>query len=348
MNQMSAVVLNEWGGPLSVERVDVPKPAPGEVRVDVRACNVTRTIENAIQGGLSDDPSLTPRIPGHEFAGVVDACGDGVSNVSVGDRVIGYFYLTCGRCDACRRGETNQCTNFGGWLGVQQDGAYAEQTVVPASNVLPLPDGADFVDGAIAADGLATPLHICRRANVRDVDTVLVIGAAGRIGIHLCQLASLRGANVIAADIDEERLKYVDDLTADSVQTLNASETDFDERVKRVGPDETGPTVVVDTVGHVPTLQTAWEAMAMGGQVVTLTTHHERAFAPLLKDFVVKEASILGTRYATKDEVVRAAQLFADGRITPVVSDTVSLDDVPDVHDRLRSGDTFGTTILEP
>ncbi len=156
------------------------------------ACGVTRTIENAIRGGLADDPDLTPRIPGHEFAGVVDAVGDGVDGVSPGDRVLAYFYLTCGNCDACRRGDTNQCTNFGGWYGVNCDGAYADQAVIPASNALPLPDGASFREGAIATDGLATPLHVCRRTDVSDADTVLVIGAAGRIGIHLSQLAALR------------------------------------------------------------------------------------------------------------------------------------------------------------
>jgi len=75
MPQMDAVVLEEWGDDLAVQTVDRPEPEAGEVRVDVRACAVTRTIENAVQGGLSDDPAHTPRIPGHEFAGVVDAIG---------------------------------------------------------------------------------------------------------------------------------------------------------------------------------------------------------------------------------------------------------------------------------
>ncbi len=86
----------------------------------------------------------------------------------------------------------------------------------------------------------------------------------------------------------------------------------------------------------------------MGGQIVTLTTHHERSFAPPLKEFVVKEASIVGSRHATKEEVVRAARLLADGRIDPIVTDSVGLEDVPDVHDRIRNGESHGMAVLEP
>jgi D-arabinose 1-dehydrogenase-like Zn-dependent alcohol dehydrogenase len=348
MPPMDAVVLDEWGGDLTVQSVDEPTPGAGEVRVDVRACGVTRTIENAIQGGLSDDPGLTPRIPGHEFAGVVDAVGPDVSNVAVGDRVLSYFYLTCGECDRCRRGDTNQCTNFEGWFGVQRDGAYAESTVLPASNVLPLPDGASFADGAVAADGLATPLHVCERTGVSDDDTVLVIGAAGRIGIHLSKLAARRGAHVLAADVDEERLAHVDAATPNAVTPIDVRGDDVSERIRDATPYGDGPTVVVDTVGDVDTLRDCWAAMAMGGDVVSLTTHHERSYAPLLKEFVVKEASLQGSRFATKDEVVRAARLLADDRIEVDVPRRVALDDVPDVHRQLRAGETFGTTILEP
>ncbi|MXV62623.1 alcohol dehydrogenase catalytic domain-containing protein [Natronorubrum sp. JWXQ-INN-674] len=345
---MDACVLEEWGGSLSVESVPDPEPGPNEVRVDVRACGVTRTIENAIQGGLDDDPSLTPRIPGHEFAGIVDAVGEAVEGVTPGDRVLSYFYLTCGDCDRCRRGETNQCTNVGGWYGVNWDGAYAEQTVLPASNVLPLPEGATFAEGAIATDGLATPLHVCRRTDVTDRDTVLVIGAAGRIGIHLSQLAALRGARVLAAEITDERLEYVDSVTGPAVQPIDARGTDFAKRLETATPNGDGPTVVVDTVGDTDTLSDAWEALSMGGQIVSLTTHHDRSFAPPLKEFVASEASILGSRYATKDEVVRAARLLADGRIDPVVTERVGLEEVPDVHERIRSGQSHGMVVLEP
>jgi propanol-preferring alcohol dehydrogenase len=262
--------------------------------------------------------------------------------------VLAYFYLTCGECDACRRGATNQCANFDGWYGATRDGAYAERAVIPASNALPLPDGASFVDGAIAADGLATPLHICRRAEVDDADTVLVVGAAGRVGIHLSQLAALRGARVLAADIADDRLAHIDSVTSPAVQPIDVRGDDVAARLREATPNGDGPTVVVDTVGNTDTLVDAWEALAMGGQLISLTTHHERSFAPPLTEFVVKEAAISGSRYATKDEVVRAARLLADGRIDPVVTERVGLEDVPAVHERIRAGESYGMVVLEP
>lgn len=348
MTTMDAVVLDEWGGDLAVTSVDAPRPAANEVRVEVKACGVTRTIENAIQGGLSEDPRFTPRIPGHEFAGVVESVGDNVTAVDEGDRVLSYFYLTCGHCDACRRGDTSQCTNFGGWYGVQRDGAYAELATLPADNVLPLPDGADFAAGAIATDGLGTPLHICERANVDDADTVLVIGAAGRIGIHLSQLAALRGAHVLAAELTDDRLDHVDQYTPAHVHPFDARGEDLTERLEAATPYADGPTVVVDTVGDTDTLEAAWNALGMGGEIISLTTHHERSLSPPLREFVVNESSLRGSRYTTKDQVVRAARLLADGRVDPVLTGRISLDDVPEHHEALRSGETHGMTVVEP
>ncbi|GAB7021235.1 alcohol dehydrogenase catalytic domain-containing protein [Halostagnicola bangensis] len=345
---MNACVLEEWGGSLSVETVPEPEPGPDEVRIDVRACGVTRTIENAIQGGLADDSELTPRIPGHEFAGIVDAVGDGVEGVTPGDRVVAYFYLSCGTCSACRRGETNQCLDFGGWYGVHRDGAYAEKAIAPAANVLPLPDGASFAEGAVAADGLATPLHVCRRTGIDDTDTVVIIGAAGRVGVHLSQLAARRGARVLAVDIDDDRLEHVDRATGDAVRPVDARGDRFGERLRETAATDRGPTVVVDTVGDIETLEAAWDALGMGGQVVTLTTHHDRSFAPQLKEFVVKEGALVGSRYATKDEVVRAGELFAADRISPVITERIGLEEVPGAHERIRNGESHGMIVLEP
>lgn len=348
MSTMEAVVLQEWGGEMATESVEAPTPDVDDVRVEVKACGVTRTIENAIQGGLSDDPSFTPRIPGHEFAGVVDSVGEDVTGVDEGDRVLSYFYLTCGQCDACRRGDTAQCLDFGGWYGVHRDGAYAEYATLPADNVLPLPDGAGFAAGAIATDGLGTPLHICERAAVDDADTVLIIGAGGRIGIHLAQLAALRGAHVLAAEVTDDRLNHVDRHTPSHVQPFDARGDGLTDRIEAATPYADGPTVVVDTVGDTETLNAAWHALGMGGEIISLTTHHDRSLSPPLREFVVNESSLRGSRYTTKDQVVRAARLLADERIEPVITDRIGLDEVPGHHEKLRSGETHGMTVVEP
>lgn len=355
MSTMRAVTLDEWGGELTAGLAEIPEPAPGEARVEVMACGVTRTVENAVQGKLSDDIALLPRIPGHEFAGVVDAVGDGVTDLAVGDRVFAYFYLVCGSCDACRRGEANQCTNFAGWLGVHCDGGYAEYATVPAANLLPLPDDATFTQGAMAADGLSTPLHVCNRTAVDDMDTVAIIGGAGRIGTQLTQLAALRGAHVLALDITDDRLDAIDTLADEhGISTLvtavdaRGDPTTVTTALENATTTAAGPTIVVDAVGDIDTLDACWKALAMGGTVIGLTSHHERVFAPPLRDFVAKEASLLGARYATKDEVVRAARLLAAGTIEATYTRRIILDEVPDYHAALRAGETHGMAILEP
>jgi propanol-preferring alcohol dehydrogenase len=175
-----------------------------------------------------------------------------------------------------------------------------------------------------------------------------VIGAAGRVGVHLSQLASLRGARVVAADVDSDRLAHVDRRTPEAVVPVDASAEEFAARVREATPHDDGPTVVVDTVGDTDTLDDAWEAMAMGGRVVSLTTHHDRVFGRPMREYVVRETSFVGSRYATKDQVVRAARLLADGRITPVIRRRIDLGEVPAVHRELRRDETFGTTVVEP
>ncbi|MFB6198015.1 MAG: zinc-binding dehydrogenase, partial [Halobacteriaceae archaeon] len=238
--------------------------------------------------------------------------------------------------------------NFGGWYGVHCDGAYAGSAIISASNLLPLPDGASFREGAVATDGLATPLHVCERANITDNDTVAIIGAAGRIGIHLCQLAAIRGANVIGLETSTERMKHVRKWGPNEITTMDVTNPDLPSRLRSESPHAQGPTVVVDTVGDKKTLRSCWDALSMGGRVVTLTTHHNRKLPVPLREYVEKESSLMGSRYATKDQVVRAARMLADERIKPVITQDVSLEEIPDLHESIRRGDHHGISILAP
>jgi propanol-preferring alcohol dehydrogenase len=153
---------------------------------------------------------------------------------------------------------------------------------------------------------------------------------------------------VLAADIHPDRLDRVDAVTGPTVTPVDASAPDFVDRLLTATRMGEGPTVAVDTVGDLGTIENAWEALAMGGQLVTLTTHHERSFGPLLKDFVVTEASIVGCRYAPRDEVIRAGRLLSDGRVTPIITGMHGLSAVPSVHADIRAGDTHGMHILDP
>src|SRR5205085_12347111 len=124
----------------SLEEIARPSAGPGEVLVRVDACGLGLTVAHAMAGHLPGTGARLPVVPGHEVAGVVAALGAGVTAPAVGTRVITSFYLTCGRCRFCRAGRETLCEQFGGYLGRDADGGYAEYLTVPAANALPIPD----------------------------------------------------------------------------------------------------------------------------------------------------------------------------------------------------------------
>jgi len=185
---MKAMILPQFGAPLRLATVPVPKIGPNDVLLRVRATGVglTVVIMTAVPGRVTS----FPRIPGHEVAGDVVEIGSEVAHVGVGDRVTCHFYLTCGVCRFCRSGRETLCPASPGNVGMASDGAYAEYMAIPARNVTPIPQGVSDVDAAIAADAIATPYHACREeARVGPGDSVLIVGAGGGVGIHAVKLA---------------------------------------------------------------------------------------------------------------------------------------------------------------
>ncbi|HEX2152595.1 MAG TPA: alcohol dehydrogenase catalytic domain-containing protein, partial [Acidimicrobiia bacterium] len=149
-NTMRAMLLEEYGGPLVLREVPVPTPGPGEVLVRVRACAVDR-FDTAIRAQVRERGTL-PLTLGHEIAGDVVTPGPGVDRWVEGNRVVTSLYLTCGHCRWCRRGRETICENFAGHVGVNTPGGYAEYTVLPAANLVLLPDSIDYPAGSLLAN----------------------------------------------------------------------------------------------------------------------------------------------------------------------------------------------------
>ncbi|HEV2440682.1 MAG TPA: alcohol dehydrogenase catalytic domain-containing protein [bacterium] len=335
---MKAQLLDAWGGPLRYAEHRDPAAGPGEVLIAVRACGVGLTVVNYL-GGRLGRPEPLPRVPGHEFTGVVVATGAGVTGVRPGDRVMSYFYLTCGRCDLCRSGFEPLCRTPGGYVGVHRDGGYAELVALPEANVLPLPDGVPFVGGTVIPDAVATPYHVCAsRARVRVGDRVLVIGAGGGVGIHMVQMARLFGGRVVAVDRDDAKLEHCRRLGADAAVNITAADAHDRARTALDG----GATVAIDLVGSRETLAWAFGLLGPGARMVMLTTFEGAGLDVVARQMVMGELTLLGSRYCSRAEVLAAARLVREGAITPVISQVVPLADVDDLHGLLRAGSLLG------
>jgi propanol-preferring alcohol dehydrogenase len=310
-----------------------PRPVPGalEVLVQVDATSIGLTVLNMIRGDLADDRASLPLVPGHEIVGRVVELGAGADPALLGRRVIDYIYLYCSTCPECVAGTEDRCRRLAGYIGVQRDGGYAPFVALPARNVVVVPDDLDPLAATVIPDAVSTSVHVCRsRAEVTPHDRVAIIGAGGGVGIHTLQVARLHGALVAGLDVEDDKLAAIEELGASPVRS-----DDFERLDPGLWPEGT-PTVVVDFVGSRESLGWALEAVGSGGRVVLVTTFRGVTTELDPRRMVMTEATVRGSRYATRHEVGLAVELVASGRVRPIIGTTVEPADVLEVHRQLR------------
>ena len=278
-----------------LEVIDLPKPEPaaGEVLLRLRYVGFCGSDLNTYRGRNS--MALKPVIPGHEISATVERVGEGVPpHFEVGQTVTVDPYTACGNCPSCRRRRFNACQH-NETLGVQRHGAMREFISVPWQKVI-VADGLPLRDVALI-EPMSVGFHAIDRAQVTDSDIVLVIGC-GMIGVGAIVRASLRGAMVIAVDLDDEKLALARELGA--ADTVNSGTEDVHARLQEL-TNGCGPDVVVEAVGSVVTYQTAINEVAFTGRVVCI------GYAPTdvsltTKFFVQKELDVRGSRNALPDD----------------------------------------------
>lgn len=335
--------VHQWGGPLRWESFEVAAPEPGEVLIRVDACGIGLTVLNCIRGDLTNDAARLPRVPGHEIVGRVEACGKDVSSPAVGERVMAYFYLVCGTCQACRSGRDARCQNLAGWVGVHRDGGYAPYTVLPARNAVPLPESVSAAVATAIPDAVATSLHVCRtRAAVQPGDRVAVIGGGGGVGIHMVEMATLFGGRVAGLEPGEHKFDAIRLMGGTPVLSKSFDAVDL---ASAWGEDQAD--VVIDLLGSRASLAWAVTALALGGRLVILTTFRDVDVAMSPRDLVLRETTILGSRYAARSELLESADLVASGKIHPVVSQVVPPENIEEVHRALRKGTLVGRGAID-
>jgi propanol-preferring alcohol dehydrogenase len=219
---MKAAVVREFGKPLVIEEVQVPRPGPGQILVKIAATGVCHTDLHAAEGDWPVKPN-PPFIPGHEGAGHVVAVGQGVTHVKEGDRVgVPWLYSACGHCVHCLGGWETLCHEQQN-TGYSVNGSFAEYVLADANYVGLLPDNVSFIDVSPVLCAGVTVYKGLKVTDTKPGDWVAISGIGG-LGHMAVQYAKAMGLNVVAVDIDDAKLKLAQDLGASL--TVNARDVD--------------------------------------------------------------------------------------------------------------------------
>jgi propanol-preferring alcohol dehydrogenase len=346
---MRAMLLHELGGRLTPAEVPIPKLGPNDALVRVRAAGVGLTL--AI---MRSNPGLVtryPRIIGHEVAGDLVEVGSEVEGFRPGDRVTCHFYLTCKLCRYCRSGRETLCPSFRGYVGMACDGGFAEYMALPALNLCRLPSGLGYLDAAIAADAICTPLHVCRaEAQIGPGDDVLVVGAGGGVGIHMVQMARLCGGRVMAVDLGAEKLNMTKEVGADGVMDAAAT-PDWVSGVL-AWTEGRGVDAAIDLVATAVTLPMCLASLARGGRLVIVGN---RPMAVFKADptFPVDPGTVLlrgleihGSRYVSMAELAQTLEIVRRGLVRPIVTRTFPLEGADGALRLVEEGRVVGRAAL--
>lgn len=276
--------------PFDLALADLPEPEvrqDGDVKIRVKAAGICGSDLQIYKG--TNPLAAYPRVIGHEFCGVVEEVGKGVTRVKVGDRVTVDPVVSCGECRACRMGRHNVCEHLE-VIGVHRDGGFCEHIVVPEANVFRADPKIPF-DLLATAEPFSIGAQINARGQISQGDIVLIMGS-GPIGLCTLQIAKLHGAKVIITDLLPERLERAAKSGADSVIRIQGD--NLESELLRLTDGE-GPTVVVDTVCSPSSLEQAFAVSRPAGRVVVIGLT-DRVSSLAQVDFTKKELTVTGSR----------------------------------------------------
>lgn len=281
--------------PEKVQILDVEKPAlqPDEVLLKIEYVGFCGSDLNTF---LGKNPMVKmPVVPGHEVGAVIEAKGEQVpDNLAIGQVVTVNPYTNCGKCASCRNRRYNACQH-NETLGVQRNGAMCEYITLPWQKVIPA-DGMSTRDCALI-EPMSVGFHAVSNACVVDNDIVMVIGC-GMVGLGAVVRAALRGATVVAVDLDDEKLALAKEVGAKYV--INSKTTNVHDEVMRISQGF-GADVVIEAVGNPMTYNMAIDEVSFTGRVVYIGyAKSEVSFQTKL--FVQKELTIRGSRNALPED----------------------------------------------
>jgi NADPH:quinone reductase len=322
---MQAWYCESLTGPegLVFKDMPTPEPGPGEARVAIRAASLNFPDILIVQGKYQVKPAL-PFVPGAEFSGVIEALGEGVTNLKVGDAV----------------------------AAMGSVGGFATHACVKASQLLPLPPGFAVEDGAAFALTYGTSHHaLVDRAQLKSGETVLVLGAAGGVGTSAIQIAKAVGARVIAAASTDEKCAFCRELGADA--TLNYSTQNVRDTLKDLTKGK-GPDVVYDPVGG-DLAEPVFRSIAWRGRYLVIGFAQGGIPALPLNLALLKGASIVGVFWgdfvrrepqASAKGMAELARWYAEGKIKPAIDQRLPLRELPQAYARMATRKVQGKVLM--
>lgn len=337
MDKMKAAVLYAPGD-LRIEDRDIPViENDNDVLIAVQATGICGSdLDRVFKTGMYKMPA----VPGHEFCGIVQKAGNGVTDFKAGDRVAVAPILPCFECASCLQGNYGQCDSYD-YIGSRRDGAFAEYVIAPSRNLVRMPDGVDFISGAVI-EPACVALHGMLKTRIRVGDTVVVLGC-GAIGLLAIQFAKIMGATkILATDILESKLTAAQ--KAGATEVLDGSKMDIVAKIMEL--THGGADVAVETAGVPVVQEQCVKTVKKQGLVLFLgTAHQDVVFPPKTFEYMIRnEITMKGTWNSFSApfpgrEWHAVMELLESGRldVSSFITDAISLDDLPDTLLRMKN-----------
>jgi len=317
---VKAAVVTQFGSPLQVLDVPVPRPGAGQVLVRMETSGLCHTDIHAAHGDWPVTPT-PPFVPGHEGIGVIEELGADVTVRSIGQRVaIAWLGSACGECRHCIGGWETLCEQQVN-SGYSVDGTFAEYAVVAAAFATPVPDAVSSLDAAPLTCAGVTTYKAVQVARVAPAETVAVFGIGG-LGHLALQYARIAGAFVIAVDVQDDKLAMARELGADEV--VNARTSDPVEAIQALG----GADVTIALAASPRSFDQAYRSLRRGGRMVCVALPADDGTMSLpIFDTVLSGKSVIGSIVGTRNDLADVFALHAAGR-TRVITVDRKLDEV--------------------
>jgi len=310
-------------GQMRIEEVQRAAVGKNDVLVRIEAAGICGSDRHMFRG---EYPTALPVTLGHEFCGIVEAAGDGVVRLNIGDRITADPNICCGHCAACREGRVNLCETLQA-IGVTRDGGFAEYVVMPETQALRLPTDLDPLHGAFS-EPLACCLHGLDVAAIRPGDSVAILGG-GVIGLLMVQLASLAGASRVIL-VTRQAPRRALAATLGATHTIDPSVGGVVEAIHAIVPG--GVAVTLECAGVPETFRHSLAAVRRGGTAVLFGVMAKglqvevEPFDLLFREVQIKPAYLNPHTHRRATQMIAAGQLQLD----PLISRIVTLEALPD------------------